>query len=56
MDTTADLGFPSALELVQRSLEQLRRKRRTEGLRPVDEVRYRNLLELQNALFEREAS
>ena len=56
MDTRADVGFASAIELVQRSLEQLRRRRRTEGLRPVDEVRYRNLLELQDALYEREAS
>lgn len=56
MDGRTQIGFPTALDLVQRSLEDLRRKRRLEGLGPVEDVRYRNLLELEDALLGRAAS
>ena len=56
MDGRADTQFPSALDLVQRSLDTLSRKRRAEGLGPVEEVRYGNLREIQDTLLGREAS
>lgn len=55
MGRGACVGDASTLELVQQSLEALNRKRRVEGLKPVEEVRYRNLREVQDALLGREA-
>lgn len=56
MDGIGESGLPSALELIQRNLDALNLRRRAEGLRQVDEVRYSNLRELQDALLGREAS
>lgn len=56
MDGMRDLGVPSTLDLVQRSINALVQKRRLEGLKPVDELRYRNLCELQERLLDRQAS
>lgn len=56
MKNTPDLGVPSALELAQRTLNVLSRKRRSEGLTPVEEVRYRNLCELEERLLDSLAS
>ncbi len=56
MGATTDTGGPKALDLVQQSLNRLVQKRRTEGLKPVEEIRYRNLRALQDTLLGREAS
>lgn len=56
MDGMGDLDVPNTLDLVQRSIDVLSRKRRIEGLKPVEETRYRNLCELQERLLDRRAS
>lgn len=56
MRAAVDVTDPAALDLVQRSLSALTRKRRAEGLKPVEELRYRNLREIQDALLGRAAS
>lgn len=56
MDDLGHPELPSVDESVRRSLEALTRKRRLSGLRPVEEVRYRNLMELRDVLLSREAS
>ena len=56
MDSRRDVGVPPALVLVQRSLQALNHKRRVEGLTPVEEVRYRNLCELEEKLLDGLAS
>lgn len=55
MDGTREPGI-TTLELVQRTLAALSQKRRTEGLRPVEQVRYRNLCELEEQLLDGLAS
>jgi len=56
MGATTDAGGPKTLDLVQKSLDALVQKRRTVGLKPVEEVRYRNLQAIQDTLLGREAS
>lgn len=56
MEGTTEHELPSALELIQRNLDALKLKRRAQGLRSVEEMRYSNLRELQDALLGREAS
>ena len=56
MGATTDGGEPRTLELVQRSLDALVQKRRTVGLKPVEEIRYRNLQAIRDTLRGREAS
>ena len=51
-----DFGVPSALDLVRRTLNILNQKLRADGLNPVEEVRYRNLSELEARLLDRRAS
>jgi hypothetical protein len=56
MGATTDAGGPKTLDLVRRSLDALVQKRRTVGLKPVEEIRYRNLQAIQDTLRGREAS
>lgn len=54
--STTDIDDPAAIDLVQRNLTALREKRRTQGLKPVEEVRYHNLCEILYPLLHRQAS
>lgn len=56
MRSTTDIDDPAAIDLVQRNLTALREKRRTQGLKPVEEVRYHNLCEILYPLLHRQAS
>ena len=56
MDGTREHDVPTTLELVQRTLGELSRKSRIEGLKPVEELGYRNLCELQEQLLDGLAS